>query len=327
MYSVVLMMAMTAAPETPNWGHWRHGCWSCYGCYGCYGSCYGCWGYSSCYGWGSCYGCGGWASCYGCCGGYAYSCYGCCGGYAIPYSCIGYGIYGGASYTWPTPYYTSGPSTYGYGTPISYGAGTPVTPGTPAPAPKEEKLDNPKKTSISPDQARVIIRLPADAKLFANDVATTLSSEERWFTTPSLEKGRDFQYTMKIEYVRGGKTIADSQLVKVRAGETSRVEFTEKSVASVTPTENSDTAVSIIKVIAPPNAKLFVENRQELPAGAKEFKTPQLTKGREYAYMFHAELSKDGKKQAQSQRVIFKAGDPVTVDFSEMDSPRTASSK
>jgi uncharacterized protein (TIGR03000 family) len=303
MYSVVLMMSMTAAPETPSWFFHHH-----YSCHGCYGSCYGCSG--------SCYG-----SCYGSCSGVAYgsyrpwysSCYGCYGSYS---GCYGYGIYGGASYAWPYPYYSGSGGCYGYGAPIpAYTSPTPMTPGK-----TEEKLPEPKKTylPVSPDQARVIVRLPTDAKLFANGQLTDLTSSERWFSTPVIAKDRDFQYTMKIEYTRDGKNLSDSKIVKVRAGEVSVVEFAELGT--------TDLVTSIIKVNAPANAKVFVQDRQELPEGAKEFRTPPLSKGREYAYSFRAEVSKDGKKQSQTQRVSFKAGEPVTVDFTEMvDAPRTAS--
>lgn len=276
MYSVVLMMAMTAAPEAPE----------CFFHCGHYSSCYGCW--SSCHG------------CYS----YAYGCYGYGG-------CGGYGYYGGGSYYWPTPYYGGlGCSCYGYGMPVA-----------PVQAPAEQlgapKMKDKSYLPVPANQARVIVRLPADAKLFANEQLTNLSSDERMFNTPTLEKGRDFQYTMKVEYVRDGKTYFDKQVVKVRAGETSMVQFADLTIAS--------TVSSTIKVLAPENAKVIVENKQELPAGVKEYKTPQLAKGAEYAYSFRAELTKNGNKQSQTKRIVFKAGEPVTVDFTDMDSPRTAS--
>ncbi len=70
MYSIVLVMAVTAGGETPDFG--RRGCHGCHGCYGCYGcrGCYGCWRYG-------CYGCCGGS---GCCGTVVSS--GCCGGQA-----------------------------------------------------------------------------------------------------------------------------------------------------------------------------------------------------------------------------------------------------
>ncbi len=82
MYSLVLMVAMTSAPEAPNCGH------AC----GCYGG-----GYGGCYG--SCYG-GGYGGCYGCGG-----CYG--GGYGAGYG----GGYGGGGYTYTPAVW--GAYTYG----------------------------------------------------------------------------------------------------------------------------------------------------------------------------------------------------------------------
>ena len=44
MYGIVMMMAMTGAPDTAALGH-KHGCNGCNGCYGsCYGGCTGCYG-------------------------------------------------------------------------------------------------------------------------------------------------------------------------------------------------------------------------------------------------------------------------------------------
>jgi uncharacterized protein (TIGR03000 family) len=313
MYSVVLMLSMTAAPETPNFGgrlfgHSCHGGYSsCHGCYssghGCYASCHGCYasGYSG-YPWGH-------GSCHG--GGVLVYKGGCYGAYS-GYSCHGYGAYGGASYMWPSPYYYQGAGCYGYGYPI-----VPVYPKI---EDKKDPIKDPKKTYLpaSPDQGRVIVQLPVDAKLYANDHLTTLTSGERDFTTPAIERGRDYQYAMKIEYVRDGKTITDTKVVKVRAGGVSLVEFADQG--------KTDLVASTVTVNLPQGAKLFVENQlREFPDGAKEFKTPQLQKGSEYAYNFRAELTKDGKNHTQAQRVVFKAGEPVNVDFRDMDTATTAS--
>ena len=290
MYSVLLMAAMTAAPETPNC--WFH-CAPVSTCHGCYGGSY----YNGCYG-----SCRGYSSCYGCYGGG--------GGYMTPYSCGGYGIYGGASYTWPTTYPYGGNPGYGYGYPQM----------APPVIKIEEKKVIPMKTYVptAPNQAQVVIRLPADAKLFANGQLTSLTSAERAFSTPTIEKDRDFQYTMKVEYIRDGKNFTDSQIVKVRAGEVSIVEFVDLSKAT--------TVTSTINVEMPEGAKVFVENKPlVLPEGQKSFKTPALTKGAEYAYEFRAELTRDGKSQSQTQRVVFKGGEPVTVDFKDMNAIRTVS--
>lgn len=303
MYSVVLMMAMTTAPETPNC-HWAS-------CHGCYSTCFGCYGgyYSSGYG-------GGWGHNlhHGNCWGGYYSCHGCFGGMYVPYSCQGYGIYGGTSYSWPTYYPGGCGGCYGYGYPV------PVYPPPPKVIidEKDKKDREPKKTMLplSPDAARVVVHLPADAKLYANGQLTNLTSSERTFTTPTLEKGRDFQYALKVEYARGGQTVTDTRTIRVRAGEASFVAFGAKA----------ETVTSSIRFLAPEGASVYVDSsRRALPAGTREFKTPDLAVGARYAYQFRAEVTKNGKKFEQTQRIVFKAGEPVTVDFSDIDSLRTAS--
>lgn len=170
---------------------------------------------------------------------------------------------------------------------------------------------------VAPDQARVIAHLPPDAELFVDEHLINLSSKMRCFDTPSLKKARDFQYTMKVEYVRDGKTYTDKQVVKLRAGETSVVEFDDLTTAT--------TVLSTINVIAPDNAKIIVENQQVLPAGVKEYRTPKLAYGMKFAYSFRAEITTNGKPQSVTQEVIFKAGEPVTVNFSDSDTRLTAS--
>jgi len=318
MYSIVLMMAMTSAPETPEFHGVFHG-----GALHYWNSCHGCGGsfwHSSCNG---CYSSGhghGWAyssrACSGCCGNVTsyHSCSGYAPNYYQPFSCFGYGIYGGTSYYWPTPYDGGGPGTYGVGTPY-------VPNSMPRIEDKKEELKKDKidgKTMIYPTvptKASVVVRLPADAKLYANNSPTNLNSAERQFSTPTLEKGQDYQYTMKIEYSREGKTVVDSQIVKVRAGEVSVVEFVDKAATL---------AVSTIKFATPEGAAVFVENKP-LATAAGEFKTPELTKGAEYAYSVRAEITVNGKTETATQRVVFKAGEPVTVDFSDLGTIRTAS--
>lgn len=333
MYSVILMMAVTTAPETANHGWNKGGCHGWGSCNGCYSS----WNGYSCSGWSSCHGSGhgcwgsGWNysahSCSGCAGNvtYFHSCLGGRPSYYEPFSCFGYGIYGGTSYYWPVPYDGANPNTaYGYGYPIVPNSIPRIENKDPLkkddrPAPK---FDDPKKLMSLPsssNRAQVVIRLPADAKLYANNQLTQLTSAERVFSTPTIESGVEYQYSMKVEYTRDGKMITDSSVVKVRAGETSVVEFVDRA---------APTAISKIKLIAPEGAKIFVDNaRNSIPTGSPEYKTPNLIKGQEYSYMFRAELARDGKSFSQTQRVVFKGGEAVTVDFMDMDGTRVSSAK
>lgn len=196
MYSVVLMAALTTAPEAP-------GCWIKCGCHGgCYGGCYSCGG---CYG---CGGCSGWgcAGCYGGCWSPGYS-----NIYAVsPWNAFamaygGYGFYGCGCTCFGTPYIAK------------------PTPPAPAGKPAEE-IPPPKKGEGAPGAAKLTIELPEGAKLFV-DNQPIQATGTRTFNTPRLELGQSYYYMIKVEVVRDGKTISDTKQVIVRAGQTAKADF------------------------------------------------------------------------------------------------------
>lgn len=334
MYSIVMMMAVSTAPDAVDFGG-RFGCSGCSGySVGCFGSCYGssCYG-SSCYG-SSCYG----SSCYGGASYYYSSCHGsrffgwshsschgssCCGGfggwsgygcYGSGSSCYGYGVYGGASYYHSAyPIKWGGSGCYGYGMPQYITPNVEVVPTIQGTTPK---------TSLNPtaDKAVVSVKLPADAILYADGQLTRLTSNERTFLTPSLASGQRYQYDLKVEYVRDGKPVTDSKKIFVKAGERTDVEFVDKGL------DQTEKVSSNVTVIVPNDAKLIVDRVIDETTGSKrEFRTPALPKGHEFQYSFRAEIVRNGKKEAQTQLVVFKAGEPIKVDFSDMDDTRTVS--
>jgi len=205
MYSVVLMAALTAGGSAPDC-HW--GCGGCYGCCGCYGGCYGC---SGCYG---CYGCcGGCWGCYGCYGG----CYGCYGGC---YGCHGcYGCYGCSGCYGYAPAYVT--PVVPEAAPLAAPPAAPPAPPEAAPAPKKEGSG----TTVLPNKARVIVQVPADAKLFIDDQLMRATSERRVFNTPALDVVQEYFYDVRAEVVRNGKTYSETKRVIVKAGAEVRTSF------------------------------------------------------------------------------------------------------
>lgn len=102
-----------------------------------------------------------------------------------------------------------------------------------APMPAEPKKAETKPPAASlPAPAKVLVSLPADATLTIDGHATTSTSAVRSFVSPTLEAGRDYQYTIKVEMVRDGKSFSESKNVVVRAGETTEVSFDTLTVAS-----------------------------------------------------------------------------------------------
>ncbi len=217
MYSVVLMAALTTGGTAPDC-HFRGGC--C-GCYGGYGGCYG-GGYGGCYGggfgmYGGCWGgYGGWGGCYGGMGG-------CSGG-------MGYGgySYGGA---------------YGYGGGYYGGVTYPgnVMPGATGTGTQGEQLNMPpedttkkKGTMLNPSRAKLVVELPADAKLYIDDLPMKTTSGVRSFNTPTLEPGQTYYYMVRAEVVRDGKPVTESRRILVRAGQTAKASFKDMEAETVT---------------------------------------------------------------------------------------------
>jgi uncharacterized protein (TIGR03000 family) len=205
MYSVVLMAALSTGGSAPDFCHGHHG-YAGYvssNCTGCYGGSY--------YGYGYGLGCYGYANyCGGCWGGYGGG-WG-WGGGAIDYNCFGchgcYGCYGGFGCSGFNPY---GPN--------------PAAPEMiPAPKP-DEKGGKGGTGSVAPDRAKVIVQLPAGAKLYVDDQAIKTTSDSQSFNTPRLEPGQTYYYEVRAEAVRDGKTVVESKRILVRAGQEVSVAF------------------------------------------------------------------------------------------------------
>lgn len=197
MYTVVLMAALAAGADAPTWCKGKcYGSYGCVGCY-CYGGCnacsctYGCgtscgYGYGGAFGgyaaWGSCLGC------YGGCFGSPFGCHGC-------YGC--YGCYG--CQQWAPGMLTPG-------------IHAPPAPTTAEPAPK------PKETTALSRPAKLIVELPADAKLYVDDQPIKAEGRKA-FATPDLAKGTAYYYMLRAEIVRNGETVTDTKRVVLRAGD------------------------------------------------------------------------------------------------------------
>jgi uncharacterized protein (TIGR03000 family) len=209
-YSMVLMAALTTGGQSPEW----FGCHGCCGCGGGWGCC-GCWGggWGCCGCWGGCWGgCGGCYGCYGCYGGWGYGCYsnGCCGGYA------GVGYYGG------------GVAVPGAAVP-GYAPEGAAPPGEGLPPPKPDKGG----MGQAPNRAKLIVELPADAKLYVDDRPMNTTSNVRTFNTPELEPGQLYFYELRIEVQRDGKQVTETKRVIIKAGDVVRANFPKVETESV----------------------------------------------------------------------------------------------
>jgi uncharacterized protein (TIGR03000 family) len=123
------------------------------------------------------------------------------------------------------------PAVYpsGTGTPIyPSGTGTPV--GEPLGTPKENKGKEPEKNGramLSSTNAKLVIELPVNAKLFIDDMPVKVSAGVRTFNTPELEAGRAYYYMVRIEMMRDGEPVSETRRIIVHAGQIARADFKE----------------------------------------------------------------------------------------------------
>jgi uncharacterized protein (TIGR03000 family) len=75
------------------------------------------------------------------------------------------------------------------------------------------------------NRARLIVEVPAGAKVFIDDQPTTSTAALRTFVTPALDPRKNYVYTVRAEVIRDGAPVQETKEVAVSAGTTSRLSF------------------------------------------------------------------------------------------------------
>lgn len=201
-------------------------------------------------------------------------------------------------------------------------------------------------------RATVIVRLPVDARLTADGRTLNLTGAERKFVSPELPQGQEFTYKFTAEYERDGETVTVAKKVAVRAGITTSVTFADLTASkgsdapgtttATTPSKgavpasepakstpvtkpapdapanpNGDRATITVKL--PADATLYVDDRKSPSKDpVRSFATPPLPTGKEFAYVIKAEVIRNGQPETVTQKVPFRAGERVVVDFTSL---------
>lgn len=340
MYSVLLTAMMSTGATAPEFGgglgfFGGRGCQGCAGCVGCYGGCHGgcfggcggcqggcmgCMGCSGCHGCGGC--CGGGflglglfnsrhSGCYGCSG-----CFGCTGCYGCSGGCMG--CFGGCMGCYGMPMEWS----VGYGMdPITFGIagnGMPSMPAMPTPNLGETltpaapgTAPNLGDSGPAPNQATVVVTLPADAKLFIEGQAIDQAGPVRTIRTPAqLEIGKPYYYVIAMEVQRNGKPVRKEETVTLEAGKVTRVEFPEPTP----PAGNT----ARIQIRVPSDAVLTVDGQSvDAKSGQVVIRTPEIDGNQNHFYQLKVELVRQNVRHILTRDVSFKAGHDLRVEFEE----------
>ena len=88
---------------------------------------------------------------------------------------------------------------------------------------KEIKRDE--QAAVPADKARVVVNLPADARLWVDQVECPLPGTVRSFDTPNLDPQTNYSYTLRVAVQRNGQTAQDSRRVQLIPGQQVEVDF------------------------------------------------------------------------------------------------------
>jgi uncharacterized protein (TIGR03000 family) len=120
--------------------------------------------------------------------------------------------------------------TGGYG--VAVGTAAPGT-GTAVPGSgnSQDELEKTKKNktgfkqTMDPTRAKLLIEVPANAKLFIDDMPVKVTAGVRSFDTPVLEPGQLYYYLIRIEVMRDGEPVSETRRIIVQAGQVARADF------------------------------------------------------------------------------------------------------
>lgn len=345
---LAVVAAATVALCTSDAMARSHGRWGSSGSYGSYGSggSYGSYGSGGSYGGGSyassgSYGSYG-SSSYGSGGSYgggglfarwhakkaaraaSYGSYGSSGSYGS-YGSSSYGSYGGYSYS--VSYASSGSNgSYGsssYYAPVGpaddgviYDESAPALESSPTPAqptpPQAPATPDAAEPSAANGDATIFVNLPADAKVFVNDMATVSTGEHRHYVSRGLRGGVAYTYKIRVEFAKDGKPASENKLVRLRAGESIELAF-----GGAQPAAAVETAQTEVKLHVPAEAKVTLAGAATEQTGElRTFSTSGLKPGQKWeGYQVRVELERDGQTLVEEKTITVEGGKTYDLTF------------
>jgi uncharacterized protein (TIGR03000 family) len=91
---------------------------------------------------------------------------------------------------------------------------------------KEEKKQEKKKEDSEDKEAKLVVELPADARLFIDGSEMKSGATQRGVVTPPLDPQQTYYYEVKVELTRHGHTLRETQRIRLIPGALVTANFT-----------------------------------------------------------------------------------------------------
>ena len=98
---------------------------------------------------------------------------------------------------------------------------------------------------MKPGQAAVVVELPADATLSIDGKRSKLTGSKRTILTPTLEEGKTYTYTVRIQAGQDGNRTVKVEKVSFKAGQVVKVKFEKGGKGDQ---EEEETTASLISL-------------------------------------------------------------------------------
>ncbi len=193
----------------------------------------------------------------------------------------------------------------------------PAAPATPTPATPAEDAEG---KSAFTGAGMLLVKVPADAKIFVNGKATTTGGVERQYVSRGLVHGAPYSFEVKAEMIRSGKLVAITKTAQLTAGSNTEVVFDDVTDEAGAIAGNEPLTTTLV-VRVPADAKLYLAGNETRQIGeVRQFSTTRLGDGEGWMdYTVRAEFAHDGKLLAKEQVVSIKAGESKEIFFDFAD--------
>lgn len=128
------------------------------------------------------------------------------------------------------------------------------------------------------NDALLSVKVPTDAKVFVNDHATRSTGADREYISRNLKGGAQYNYAVRVEFIRNGQTVSENKTVQLTAGQSANLDFTqgEALVQTAASPENHTALIGQVPV----DAKLYLVGREmKIRGPACELSNGDLTAG------------------------------------------------
>lgn len=155
------------------------------------------------------------------------------------------------------------------------------------------------------------------------------SGTERRFSGDKLKPGKTYEYDIRAEMVRNGKTLVRTARVALKSGRLEEVEFDFTDTVAPIETVMGLFPETKLTVVVPEDASVYLEGEDTISVGkVRQFVTQELAHGKAWKdYEIRVEFERHGKTVVKSKKISLFAGDDKEIDFNIDAGAKVASSR